>query len=71
VAVPGKRLLAVTGELALPFADAVGVQLMFAGNLGDGLARFDFKQHLLLELASELPTFETHSRGSLSVRIPR
>ena len=66
VSLSGKGFLAVKSGLAFPFADAVGVQLVFAGGLRHGLSGFEFTQDLLFELFGENAAFETHELGSLS-----
>ena len=60
----------VASGLALPAADAVGMQLVFVGGLSERLTRFDLAQHLLLEFFGKHVMLETHRLGALSKRIP-
>ena len=45
---------AVLGLLGAPVGDAVGVDLVFASGLGNGLARFDLAKDLELKLLGKL-----------------
>ncbi len=70
MAVALESVLSVLLVQILPLCDQVRMQFVFTSGLGDGLARLDFAQDLLLELLGEDAAFQAHGRWSLFRSIP-